>query len=73
MDVAPLVFNNASCHSEATCTTGSDLETPLTPPLDRCPLLHLPTELLVDIAATLDTEYRQHQPRGIDPLPVLRR
>ena len=73
MDVAPLAFNNASCHSEATCTTRSDLEAPSAPSLDRSPLLHLPTELLTDIAATLDTEYREHHPRGVDPLPVLRR
>lgn len=73
MDVAPLLFNNASRHSEATCTTRSDQEAPPTPPLDRSPLLQLPTELLIDIAATLDTEYLKHHPRGVDPLPVLRR
>lgn len=73
MDVAPLIFNDPSCHSEATCNTRSDLEAPSTPVLDRSPLLHLPTELLIDIAATLDTEYREHHPRGVDPLPVLRR
>lgn len=68
MDVAPLIFNDASCHSEATCNTGSDLE----PPPSRCPLLHLPTELLTEIAATLDTEYREHHPHWVDPLPGLR-
>ncbi len=73
MDVAPLIFNHASSHSEAICNTGSDLEAPPTPLFDRSPLLHLPTELLIHIAATLDTEYREHHPRGVDPLPILRR
>jgi hypothetical protein len=68
MDVAPLVFNGTSCRSEATCNTGSDLEPPPT-----LSLLHLPTELLTEIAATLDTEYREYHSYGVDPLPVLRR
>lgn len=73
MDVTSLGFYNTSCHSEATCNTGSGLELPPTPSLDRSPLLHLPTELLIDIATTLDTEYWEHHPHGDDPLPVLRR
>jgi hypothetical protein len=73
MDVAPLVFDNASGHSGAVWDTGSDLG-PLPAPFSgRSPLLHLPTELLIHIAATLDTEYREHHPHGVDPLPVLRR
>jgi len=73
MDVAPLVFNNAYCHPEADCNTGSDVEPHPTLPSDCSPLLHLPTELLIDIAATLDTEYREDHTHGTDPLPVLRR
>lgn len=67
MDIAPLVFSktyNARSHEEL----------PATPPSDHSTLLHLPTELLMDIAAILDTEYREDHchGQGVDPLSVLR-
>jgi len=72
MDVAPLVFSDPSCHSKTAYNAGSDEELPPTPPSNRSPLLHLPTELLIDIAAILDAEYREDHSHGVDPLPVLR-
>ena len=72
MNIVPLVFCNPSCHSNADCNARSDGELTPTPSPDRGLLLRLPTELLIDIAAILDTEYREDR-HGVDLLPVLRR
>lgn len=50
---------------------GEDI-VPTTPTSNHCPLLHLPTELLVEIIVTLNTDYLKEPPGTSYPLPALR-
>jgi hypothetical protein len=45
---------------------------PTTPSGNHCPLLQLPTELLVEIAVALNKAYPEKHSRAFGPLPALR-
>ena len=45
---------------------------PTIPTSNHCPLLHLPTELLIEIVVTLNKDYIKEPPGTSNPLPALR-
>ena len=45
---------------------------PTTPTSNHCPLLQLPTELLIEIVIALNKVYLKELHRTSDPLPALR-
>jgi hypothetical protein len=57
------VLVNTGCREDIVATT---------PTSNHCPLLRLPTELLVEIVVALNSDYQKELHRTSNPLPALR-